>query len=912
MSTPSSHNGGSATRLWHVLALAVMVSGLYLPQLFTGRTALDRPDKMDITLQWMPAYVVVAESYREGYFPLWNPDVFLGMPWAAYAHTAGLYPVSALLFSTIDYCRAATVSILFHSLIGALGCFFLLRVLGRSPLSCLLGALVYSQSGMAFHLINQFSALHSMAWHPWVLAFLFRMHERARLRYLVAAAFFIFLGVTGGDVEVMIYFLMMAALAVLVLFPARGPGSFKSGFLGMAVVCAAFLASLLLALPVAELAVNSIRSSSSEVAVATGSQAMNWYAYLPQLLGPFSYFRSMRGVADFNNGLSPIYLGLFPLGICLAAVFSGRDRETRRWALILGLLLAYLAIMSLDVLAPLTSRLPVLSKLASRVRMLEPIHLVMVIVFSGGLDRLLDRGARAWTTAALLGGAAVFVFATAGLTVAPVARYIFAAVTAAMAVGALVAGRSGAIGRRALSAGAAVVIVADVTLLAYWCVPRNLPSDYRLDQDTVSYLKKADPTARFLPFERLFGQGPHRPDLKGGTIFETDLNTPVGFMRLPPYRSFEYLTLANPGILMDNSRVFVGVRGDRRTMDIRSMVSPEMISVESLRLMNLAGVRYYLSRGLSLKFSDQYPLLTENALFDGDWLAWPESRGLEASLDGAGASRSLLTELPYRVDFTTYLYPESLLSMGVFGYGTGPVAVILDISGEGLSGWSFMKSVPGGGSSYPVRVPLDDAAGADRRVSLSLSGTGKARIGGPRIIRPGMPLALSREGEIDVYENGQALPRSFVLQDARELSSHGGLRKALLSPDTDLGRTVLFEGGRDSPERTGVTAGRGRGGKVLLDHRPQRVTLRAALVEPGWLVLTDSYYPGWTAREGGMELRILPADLAFRAVRLSSGPREVVMRYEPFSFRVGLWASIVTLALFAAALWAGWRKGAAS
>jgi uncharacterized membrane protein YfhO len=72
-----------------------------------------------------------------------------------------------------------------------------------------------------------------------------------------------------------------------------------------------------------------------------------------------------------------------------------------------------------------------------------------------------------------------------------------------------------------------------------------------------------------------------------------------------------------------------------------------------------------------------------------------------------------------------------------------------------------------------------------------------------------------------------------------------------------------------------------------LQDTPNRVTIRAALDAPGYLVLADTWYPGWRATVDGESAELLRADYAFRAVSLEAGEHTVEMVYRPTSVLVG-------------------------
>ena len=65
-------------------------------------------------------------------------------------------------------------------------------------------------------------------------------------------------------------------------------------------------------------------------------------------------------------------------------------------------------------------------------------------------------------------------------------------------------------------------------------------------------------------------------------------------------------------------------------------------------------------------------------------------------------------------------------------------------------------------------------------------------------------------------------------------------------------------------------------------------------------MLTDVFYPGWTARVDGVDARIFPANAAFRAVLLAPGPHVVEFLYRPRSFMIGLVVSLISVSTLAA------------
>ena len=124
--------------------------------------------------------------------------------------------------------------------------------------------------------------------------------------------------------------------------------------------------------------------------------------------------------------------------------------------------------------------------------------------------------------------------------------------------------------------------------------------------------------------------------------------------------------------------------------------------------------------------------------------------------------------------------------------------------------------------------------------------------------------------------------------------------RRVVSGEVDLAREVLLD--RDPSPRppAGVRA------PILIarlaEDRPERVVAEITTNSAGLLILTDLFYPGWIAEDGGQPLEILRADGFFRAVALSPGTHRVTFRYRPRSVLAGSvisGAAILTMLLLA-------------
>ncbi|HEY9787087.1 MAG TPA: hypothetical protein V6D17_16970 [Candidatus Obscuribacterales bacterium] len=99
--------------------------------------------------------------------------------------------------------------------------------------------------------------------------------------------------------------------------------------------------------------------------------------------------------------------------------------------------------------------------------------------------------------------------------------------------------------------------------------------------------------------------------------------------------------------------------------------------------------------------------------------------------------------------------------------------------------------------------------------------------------------------------------------------------------------------------------------RIERDDR-ERLEIYAENNEMCFLVLTDSYFPGWKAYDNGKETKILLADGLARAIVLPPGKHRIVFEFLPLSYFVGLALSALSLVIMILLLIADWRKRPAS
>ena len=125
----------------------------------------------------------------------------------------------------------------------------------------------------------------------------------------------------------------------------------------------------------------------------------------------------------------------------------------------------------------------------------------------------------------------------------------------------------------------------------------------------------------------------------------------------------------------------------------------------------------------------------------------------------------------------------------------------------------------------------------------------------------------------------------------------------LLNPGTDFRKVVVLE--TSVPMRP--PAGAGDAGRATLrSPGPGRYEIAAETPSAGYLVLTETNYPGWEARVDGAPAEILRANHLVQALWLSPGKHQV--QFEFHSRWLGLGFLLGALAAAGPAGWAVLRR----
>jgi hypothetical protein len=163
------------------------------------------------------------------------------------------------------------------------------------------------------------------------------------------------------------------------------------------------------------------------------------------------------------------------------------------------------------------------------------------------------------------------------------------------------------------------------------------------------------------------------------------------------------------------------------------------------------------------------------------------------------------------------------------------------------------------------------------------------------------------DGNMSIYRMSPYVERALIVRDFQVAEAPAVLermRDGSFDPRSSLlleARPADWDGPLGTPAAVDAVS--------ITAYSPDRVEIEAALSEPGFLVLLDTWFPGWKVYVNGRPRPIERADYNFRAVRLPAGTWQVTFAYRPMSFALGATLSMMASAgLLALALGASPRS----
>lgn len=145
-----------------------------------------------------------------------------------------------------------------------------------------------------------------------------------------------------------------------------------------------------------------------------------------------------------------------------------------------------------------------------------------------------------------------------------------------------------------------------------------------------------------------------------------------------------------------------------------------------------------------------------------------------------------------------------------------------------------------------------------------------------------------------VLELNRTLPRAYLV--GRSIRLADPMERTELLAGHDFTSAVVLEDSPGLPDRADE-ADIGLIPADISSYEPERVEIAVDSPAAAYLVLSDSWFPGWEAKVNGEPADILKANFLVRAVRVPAGKSSLVFTYRPGPYMIGKWVSLAALTI---------------
>jgi hypothetical protein len=946
--------------LWIVGLLAVVSLSL-ADGLVANVVAYER----DTTVFYFPLMTWVAQRLHQGELPLWTPQVFGGYPIFADGEIGLAYPPVLLALLTLPPDRAFVALRLLHLSLAAVGAFALARCWRLPYSSAALAGVVFALGNFLQAQIHHENIIRTASWIPLLLALVERALRsggwRSQLPWTALAAGA--LGLAGLSLHSQMLAVDLMILAAYGAFRwAVGPIAWLAGtarprvarLMGVARVCVPVvvlglgLAAVQL-LPLVELAGFSPRGSGIPYS-ESAAYSLTPYG-LVQVIFPYVF----RGQNNLQWGLwthweSYLYIGLAPLVLATIALVCVRAREVLGWGVMGGLGL----ILALGQYSPLNLHyllwlLPGLSGLRA------PGRFTVVVVLAGGMLAAyglawlqsarpppevlrVRRVVRGWWIAvgciAMLrlglhaarlpwpGGARAAIQAiylslsrdSYTLTVNDVLSGLLwsSDVTNPRVIGALLGlavillvlgrwQRAGTPSGRAWPTLLVVLAAADLLIFGWAIHPR----------EPLAVLAAEPPAVRAVEALPTKDAAPNR--ILASPVLNqvaADRLAPFGMQEANGYSSLQFVwhrdylgrvLYADDGLLdLWNVRFVLDPAGYGRISSYKGVTFlPQQALLHAPAGSSLGEQRFVLDPGVpigELRFVTA--LMGALDVPQGAPVADVELRDATDQVVGTAELLAGRDTMEWAWDLPTvqpYVKHERVEGAGVILDNGSPPRE------RQLSFADFTFDQPIVASSISVRAT--PPAG-----EFVLYGASALAADGSQPVQQLFGRTKTKyrqvysDRDIRVLEDTDALPRAFLVPRARVAPSLGTALSVMVHQPFEPRQEVILADDATT-QTTPLVANRGgQGSATITAYAASDIKMHTSASADAWLVLSDTFYPGWTANVDRQAVTVLRGDVLFRVVPVPAGEHDVEFRFEPASVRLGLLISLGCLLLLVCGL----------
>jgi hypothetical protein len=821
-------------------------------------------------------------SLRQGIYPLWNPYIFSGHPVMGDTAAQTFYPPNALAALFLSAARALPVLAWFHLVLTGISMFGFLRLLRLRPGPALFGAVAWMLNGNAVVWVENSHRLSTLAWLPILFLFYELAMRRARLWPGIVAGFLYGFSILGGHTQfALTNGIALGSYALLraigLSWQERRP-TWRPLAIALLIGLVGVGIGALQLLPAYQLTTLSHRS----VANVENFLRRGWRSqHIVGLWIPDFYGNPVRTPywGDLNYAETTLYYGALGFPLALVAAVWTRRAAGRFFAA------AQVVTLLIALGTPLARPLAWLPW----VRYFRLISLIAYVPFFGaaaaafGLDAAMDASLRdraRWIPLSLVLGGLIGLTALVALSQRANVSTHWNEISPSLWRAGLLWFAGVAclhLMRRSPKLAVSLLVVLLAADLLQWGLPFNPVNslDVLYPENEVTALLRQDPS--------LFRVLPLHTDR---VIFGPNVLSIFGFQEAGGYSSLmveRYRRLVKAiddevaiWWMRPNSNMLVNSRFDSlfSLLNVKYVLSTQpldehVVSVETVRRGCVGpGLQLTAGKRITGHFRTPHPGLNrvdvaftsvEDEPADSvRFLLWREQEGGELIAD-------------------VTVNGEDLPRQGMYPFFFAPVS--------DSAGGRFVWAIEAPQAGEEATVAVCQTEGSVRGHPAFTAYTTQ------------LQLADVRQG-VWIYENPNALPRAYVVHRAEIAGGQDALER-LVASDLNPWTTAILEEPLAAAEAAALTDAplRSSSAARIVRYRPHRVEVGVEMTDPGVLILSDAYYPGWKVTVDGQPAQLLRANYALRGVYLQTGNHQVVFRFAPRSLQLALLSTGISLVI---------------
>jgi hypothetical protein len=295
-----------------LMILLIFFGVFFAPEIWHGRV-FSGSDNMIVNV---PMKAFIAQEWREGRMPLWNPLLYAGTPVLADMNNSVLTPFG-LLYLVFDPFVAITINLMASLFVASVGMFTFLGARGLASVPALVGAVLFGYSGTLAWSADDLPVTQAIAWMPWMMWAWHRTLVQPTVKRMNVVILLAVLQILSGHPHVIyMSWLVMAVYASVV-------GGVRRGWLLFPVFCLVVLVGAVQIVPFLEYVGLTARGASDIAFAQTDSLA---WADMLRFLLPNLGGVLVHATAWWEGGNVNGYMGVVGF---LFAIIGTRKKEAR-------------------------------------------------------------------------------------------------------------------------------------------------------------------------------------------------------------------------------------------------------------------------------------------------------------------------------------------------------------------------------------------------------------------------------------------------------------------------------------------------------------------------------------------------------------------------------------------------------